>query len=69
MALITTELLSVNDRKAEAEKNARQYCDMCTQYGFFENYSALDGHGLRDSGFTWAASVFMILLRDYLHLA
>lgn len=68
MALITTEILAVNGKKAEAEKNARQYCDMCAEYGFYENYSAVDGHGLRDTGFTWAASVFMILLRDYLKL-
>ncbi|HAH62575.1 MAG TPA: hypothetical protein DCL73_10830 [Treponema sp.] len=69
MALITTEILVVNGKQKEAEKNARQYCDMCAKYGFYENYSAVDGHGLRDTGFTWAASVFMILLRDYLKLA
>lgn len=65
-AYIMTEALMANGRKEEAVLNARRFCDMCASEGFFENYSAIDGHGLRDSGFTWTASVFMILIRDYL---
>lgn len=65
-ALIMTELLIRNGKNKEALKNARQFCDLCAKEGFFENYSAVDGHGLRDSAFTWTASTFIILLRDYL---
>ncbi len=65
-ALIMTELLMRNGKKEEALKNAESFCDMCAKAGFYENYSAIDGHGLRDSGFTWTASAFMILLRDYI---
>lgn len=64
-ALILTEALLRNGKKEEALANAVSFCDMCAKVGFFENYSALDGHGLRDSGFTWTASAFMVLLRDY----
>lgn len=64
-ALILTEALMKNGRKKEALKNAESFCRICAEGGFFENYSALDGHGLRDSGFTWTASAFMVLLRDY----
>lgn len=64
-AFIFTEILMRNGKEKEALKNAVRFCNMCAKAGFFENYSALDGHGLRDSGFTWTASAFMILLRDY----
>lgn len=63
---IMTELLVRNGRQKEAVQNAQKFCDMCAKSGFFENYSAINGRGLRDSGFTWTASVFMILLRDYI---
>lgn len=65
-AYLISELLLNCDRRAESLKNAAAYCDMCLEAGFFENYSAIDGHGLRDCGFTWSASVFIIFLRDLL---
>lgn len=65
-AFIMTELLMKNGKTEEALKNAESFCDLCAERGFYENYNAIDGRGLRDSGFTWTASVFMILLRDYL---
>lgn len=65
-ALLLSELLIRCGRSEEALRNAQAYCDMCVDSGFFENYSAIDGHGLRDCGFTWSASVFMIFIRDYL---
>ena len=65
-AWIFTEILMRNGRHEEAVKYAGCFCEMCRKYGFFENYSAIDGHGLRDSGYTWTASVFLILLRDYI---
>lgn len=65
-AWIFTEILVKNGKGKEAVLNAESFCEMCRKYGFFENYSAKDGHGLRDSGYTWTASAFLILLRDYL---
>lgn len=65
-AWIFTEILMRNSKYKEAIENAESFCKMCKKHGFFENYSAIDGHGLRDSGYTWTASVFLILLRDYL---
>ena len=67
-ALLMSELLRRCGMKEEALLNAEAYCDMCAVSGFFENYSAIDGHGLRDCGFTWSASVFLIFLRDFLEL-
>lgn len=63
--LILIDALKLCGRKDEAKAYANKFCTMCTRNGFFENYSALDGHGLRDHGFTWTASVFLILLREY----
>lgn len=65
-AWIFTEILMRNGKSKEAIKNAEGFCQMCREQGFFENYSAIDGHGLRDSGYTWTASTFLILLRDYI---
>lgn len=62
-ALLMTEVLTVNGKKEEAREYAEKFCNLCKREGFFENYSALDGHGLRDPGYTWTASVFMILVR------
>lgn len=64
--LIMVEALRRCHRNEEAEKLTERFCEICTKYGFYENYSAIDGHGLRDHGFTWTASVFLILLRDYM---
>ncbi len=65
-AYIFTDILLRNDCDEQARQNAVAYCDMCLDNGFYENYSVLDGHGLRDCGFTWSASIFMILIRDLL---
>ena len=41
---------------------AERFCDMCAmQDGMYENYEALTGKGLRDPGYTWTASVFVLL--------
>jgi Mannosylglycerate hydrolase MGH1-like glycoside hydrolase domain len=43
---------------------ARRFCDLCAQdMGFWENYDALSGKGLRCPGYTWTASVFLLLAR------
>jgi len=48
-----------------AREIARRYCAMCRENNFAENHHALTGKGLRDPGFTWTASVFL-LMSEYL---
>ncbi|NOK81276.1 MAG: hypothetical protein GFH27_549287n357 [Chloroflexi bacterium AL-W] len=41
---------------------AQRFCDMCaSNSGFWENYNALTGEGLRCPGYTWSAAVFILL--------
>lgn len=41
---------------------AKRFCDLCAQdSGFWENYDALTGKGLSCPGYTWTASVFLLL--------
>ena len=41
---------------------AERFCQMCLKAGgFWENYDALTGKGLRCPGYTWTASVFLLL--------
>ncbi|GCE19061.1 hypothetical protein KDK_28610 [Dictyobacter kobayashii] len=41
---------------------AQRYCDMIVQApGFYENYDALTGKGLRCPGVCWTAAVFLLL--------
>ena len=41
---------------------AERFCNMCLQdHGFWENYDALTGKGLRCPGYSWTASVFLLL--------
>ncbi len=48
--------------KELARTIAERYCEMCLKSGgFWENYDALSGKGLRCPGYTWTASVFLLL--------
>jgi glycogen debranching enzyme len=41
---------------------SERFCDMCLQVpGFWENYDALTGQGLRCPGYSWTASIFLLL--------
>ena len=43
---------------------AKRFCDLCAQdSGFWENYDALTGAGLSCPGYTWTASVFLLLAK------
>ena len=44
-----------------ARKISEQFCTMVSKYGFFENFSAKTGRGLRDKPFSWTAAVFLYL--------
>jgi hypothetical protein len=49
-----------------ARELARRFCDLCQRSGFAENFEARTGDPLCDPAYTWTASVFLILVRDYL---
>jgi putative isomerase len=65
----TTYLLVEGLRQAgeyELAKNiALKFCDLCKNSGFAENFNALTGAPLRDSGYTWTSSVFLLLAGEY----
>lgn len=50
-----------------AEQIAAKYCHMSCKIakGNYENFDALTGEGLRAPGYTWAASVYMLLHWEY----
>ena len=55
-------------RKNEAKEIARRFCEMCVNkaHGFYENFDALTGKGLRTPGYTWTASAFLCMVWDFL---
>ena len=50
-----------------AKTVAERYCAMSARKakGNYENFDALTGLGRRAPGYTWAASVYMLLHREY----
>ncbi len=45
-----------------AHEIAQRFCDLCQEVpGFWENYDAQTGKGLRCPGYTWTAAVFLLL--------
>ena len=64
--LIFDGLLSAGEISL-ANTIAERFCNLCLcSPGFWENYDALTGQGLRCPGYSWTASVFL-LLANYLH--
>lgn len=49
-----------------AKTAAERFLKMAKKSGFAENYDALTGEGLRDRAYSWTASSFFILAREYL---
>jgi len=45
---------------------AGRFCKLCVKSGFAENFDALTGAPLRDRGYTWTSSVFLVLANRYL---
>lgn len=44
---------------------AERFCELCLHSpGFWENYDALTGQGLRCPGYSWTAAVFLLLAMD-----
>ncbi|MBP2832877.1 hypothetical protein J8281_11840 [Aquimarina sp. U1-2] len=49
-------------KKEQAKEIAIRFCNMVAKdNGFYENYDALTGEGLRDKGYTWTAASFLIM--------
>ena len=62
---IMVEALKECGETALAREIAVKYCNMCKKSGFGENFNALTGEQLQDSGYTWTSSVFLLLLEEY----
>ncbi len=54
-------------RVEDAREIALRFCGMCTEkaHGFYENYDALTGIGLRTPGYTWTASAFLCMVWEF----
>jgi hypothetical protein len=61
---IVVEGLRACGEETLARDIAERYCRLCAAQGFAENYDALAGRALRDTGYTWSASVFLLLAAD-----
>ncbi|MBQ0736357.1 amylo-alpha-1,6-glucosidase [Aquimarina celericrescens] len=49
-------------KSKQAKNIAEKFCTMvASDNGFYENYNALTGEGLRDKGYTWTAASFLIM--------
>jgi putative isomerase len=47
-----------------AREVARRFCDLCVREpGFWENYDALTGKGLRCPAYSWTAACFLVMAR------
>lgn len=64
--LIFDGLLSAKESNL-AYTIAERFCNLCLRSpGFWENYDALTGQGLRCPGYSWTASVFLLLANHLL---
>ena len=64
--LIFDGLLSARESNL-AYTIAERFCNLCLRSpGFWENYDALTGQGLRCPGYSWTASVFLLLANHLL---
>ncbi len=59
--LLIVDGLRCCGEQALAEDIASRFCAMCAGSGFAENFDALSGRGLCDTGYTWTSSVFLLL--------
>jgi hypothetical protein len=63
--LIVDGLRSMGEHEL-AKSIALKYCDLCNKNGFAENFDAKTGSPLRDTGYTWTVSVFLLLANEYM---
>jgi putative isomerase len=57
---IVVGLLACDERDLALDLS-RRFCEMANRSGMAENFNALTGDGLKDSAYTWTASVFLLL--------
>jgi hypothetical protein len=62
--MIITEGLEAAGEKAVAQDIRRKFCEMAARSGMAENFDAVTGAGLRDPGYTWTSSVFLIFAHE-----
>lgn len=61
------EGIRLSGDEALANDIAQKFVDMCDKSGFRENFVAVTGEGLRDVGYTWTSSVFLVIAHDYIY--
>ncbi len=59
--LLAVDALRGAGKHALAREVARRFTRTCSDHGFYENFDARSGRGLRDPAYTWTASAFLIL--------
>jgi len=57
---IVNGLLACGERELALDIS-RKFCEMANRSGMAENFNPLTGEGLKDSAYTWTASVFLLL--------
>lgn len=57
---IVDGLLACGERELALEVSCR-FCEMANRSGMAENFHPITGDGLKDSAYTWTASVFLLL--------
>jgi putative isomerase len=63
--LLMVDALEASGDASLAREVARRFLALAERSGFPENYDALTGDALRDRAYTWTASVYLILGREY----
>lgn len=58
-------LLGCGDRES-ADALAYDYCRLCSEHGFYENFNAKTGEGNDEKTLSWSVSIFL-LLSEYLN--
>ncbi len=62
--MLIVDGLAAQGEKALADEIAKRFCRLCVKSGFAENFDARSGAPLRDTAYTWTASVFLVLAHE-----
>ena len=63
--VLVEEALRTAGARAAADEVSASYRRLCEESGFAENFDAGTGQGLRDRAYTWTASCYLLLARQY----
>lgn len=64
--MILVDGLRLAGETERARALAERFCRLCAKSGFAENFDAVTGAPLRDRGYTWTSSVFLVMKQKYL---